>query len=68
MPITALDELDERLKANGIYADPTKIASAILGVARNHRWNDRPHEIVAWLEELALNAGQSWTKKHQADN
>jgi len=54
MSTPALNELEDRLKANGVTASPRKIASAILGLARICGWNERPQEFVTWLEQLAL--------------
>ena len=59
----SLDELEERLKANGVQADPRKVASAILGLARQRSWNDHPEGIVAWLEQLAVDVVETWPKR-----
>jgi hypothetical protein len=62
MPRTStpsLDELAERLTANGVAADPSKVASAILGLARLREWNSQPGMLVSWLEQLALDVAHA---------
>jgi hypothetical protein len=63
-PGSALAELEERLKANGVQSDPSKIASAILGLARINCWNERPEQLIEWMERLALDVGHSWSQKY----
>jgi hypothetical protein len=51
---TALNELRERLDLNGVNADPVRVASALLGLARLHGWAERPELMREWIERLAL--------------
>jgi hypothetical protein len=46
--------LEERLKLNGIDADPCNVASAWLGLASDNEWNKRPDQFAEWLEQLAM--------------
>jgi hypothetical protein len=52
--VPALAELEERLKLNGIDADPCNVASAWLGLASDNEWNKRPDQFAEWLEQLAM--------------
>jgi hypothetical protein len=47
-------ELEARLEANGVDANPRNVASAILGVAAAHEWNKDPAMLTRWIEQLAL--------------
>jgi hypothetical protein len=51
---SALAELRERLDLNGVQADPVRIASAILGLARLYEWAEHPERMQEWIERLAL--------------
>jgi hypothetical protein len=50
----SLMELETRLQANGVDANPRNVASAILGVAAAHEWNKDPAQLTRWIEQLAL--------------
>jgi hypothetical protein len=50
----ALDDLDERLKANGILPDVRKVASSIIFIAIEHGWGSDPAHMLAWLQQLAV--------------
>jgi hypothetical protein len=58
----ALNELEQRLLANGITDDPRPFASAILGLACGNRWHVNPETFVAWVEQLAVDVVQSEPK------
>lgn len=62
-PTPALNELEQRLLANGIASDPRPFASALLGLAGGNGWNDDPSAFVNWLEQLALDVVQSEPKR-----
>lgn len=51
---SALNELRERLDLNGVHADPVRVASAILGLARLQAWAEHPERMQEWIERLAL--------------
>jgi hypothetical protein len=61
----ALDELHERLLANGAGSEPLRVAAALLALARTMDWNQNPHLLVAWLEQLALDVAQAWQKQDE---
>jgi len=50
----ALDDLDERLKTNGIVPDVRKVASSIIYIATEHGWGSDPAHMLAWLQQLAI--------------
>jgi hypothetical protein len=56
----ALDELQERLAANGSTAEPFHVASAILDLSHQKNWNKSPSELIAWLEQLAFDVAKYW--------
>ncbi len=58
-----IDELQERLAANGVAADERKIATAILGLAHINGWTEHSERIVQWLEQLALDVGRQVSSK-----
>jgi hypothetical protein len=53
-----LDELQERLRLNGVEADPRKVGSAVLGMAADDEWNTYPERMSIWLEHLAMAVAQ----------
>jgi hypothetical protein len=53
-PVPALAELEDRLKLNGINADPCDVASALLGLASANDWTGNPERLGEWLEQLAM--------------
>ena len=53
---SALIGLRERLDLNGVQADPVRVASAILGLARLHDWSAHPELMKEWIERLAMEA------------
>ncbi len=53
-----LDELDERLKANGVDVDPRAVASALLAIARINQWPGHPERMTEWLFQLALDVAK----------
>jgi hypothetical protein len=55
---SALDELDDRLVANGVNVDPLRVATAILGLARVNDWTEHPERMAEWIERLALEVVQ----------
>jgi hypothetical protein len=57
-PLPALQQLEERLKINGVTADPRGVASALLGLARINEWPEHPDRVVAWLLQLALDVAK----------
>ncbi|MBY0524500.1 MAG: hypothetical protein K2R98_13925 [Gemmataceae bacterium] len=50
----ALDDLDERLLANGVKVDGRRVAAAVLGLASERDWNGAPVAMGEWLERLAI--------------
>jgi hypothetical protein len=50
----ALTELEARLQASGVDANPRNVASAILGIAAAKEWNRDPANVTRWIEQLAL--------------
>jgi hypothetical protein len=52
--VVALDDLEDRLKANNVTADVRKVASSILYIASGHAWGSDPAQMVAWLHQLAV--------------
>jgi hypothetical protein len=54
----ALEQLHERLKANGVDADPRAVASALLAIARINEWPEHPERATAWLLQLALDVAR----------
>jgi hypothetical protein len=44
----AIDELHEKLLANGIEVDPVRIASALLGVIRDMDQRNKPRALYDW--------------------
>jgi hypothetical protein len=61
----ALDELHDRLLANGAGSEPLRVAAAILALARTMDWNQNPQALVSWLEQLALDVAQAWQKQDE---
>lgn len=55
----ALAELQERLAANGVVGDPERVATAILGLAHQNEWTERPERISEWLSQLAMDLAGS---------
>ena len=53
-PCSALGELIDRLQANGIEAEPLRVATAILAIARVNEWTERPEQAAEWIELLAM--------------
>ncbi len=49
-----LDDLQERLRLNGVDTDPRKVGSAVLGLAAEEEWTTYPERMSEWLERLAL--------------
>jgi hypothetical protein len=64
MESPCLAALEERLKANGVDADPIHVASAILGLARTLEWIKEPGNAVQWLERLAVEVTYVRLKDH----
>jgi hypothetical protein len=52
--VPALADLEDRLKHDGIQADPCSIASIILGLATANDWMKHPDGFGEWLEQLAM--------------
>jgi hypothetical protein len=52
--VPAFAELEDRLKHDGIEADPTSIGSVILGLATADDWTKHPDRFGEWLEQLAM--------------
>jgi hypothetical protein len=59
----AIDELHEKLLANGIEVDPVRIASALLGVVRDLDQRDKPTALFDWVEQLAMDVGNISKRK-----
>jgi hypothetical protein len=51
-PFPALDELRDRLVANGVNVEVLRVASALLDLV--HQQAGDPHAVILWIEQLAI--------------
>jgi hypothetical protein len=62
-----LHELRTYLESQEVNADPLQVGAAFLALARAQRWNEKPEDLIAWLEELALDVARNWRHAKGAD-
>ena len=59
----AIDELHEKLLANGIEVDPVRVASALLGIVRDLDQRNKAAALFDWVEQLAVDVGNIRNRK-----
>jgi hypothetical protein len=58
----ALSDLEDKLEANGVKANPISVATAILGVVRDMDRKNISAALTEWIQQLAVDVA-STTKR-----